>query len=231
LSRQLEQQILYQAVLFDLDGTLLDTEPDFTLLINRMLQARNLGPVESGVIRRVVSAGARAMVRAGFSKTDDDPVLEALVDEFLVQYLQLIPDTTASLFEDMDMLIASLNEAGIPWGIMTNKARRFTEPLLACFETFSTCSTLVCRDDVPAGKPDPAGILRGCAALGIAPDSCAYVGDHPRDMEAAVKAGTPAIAVRWGYLPVEEIIEQWGAAFIAETPAALATHLLGRQPS
>jgi 2-phosphoglycolate phosphatase len=220
---------LYQAVLFDLDGTLLDTEPDFTLLINRMLHARQKDQVDAMVIRRVVSAGARAMVRAGFGKPEDDPELGALVEEFLAQYLQLIPATTASLFEDMDMLIASLNEAGIPWGIMTNKARRFTEPLLACFETFSTCSTLVCRDDVPAGKPDPAGILRGCEALGIDPAACAYVGDHPRDMEAAGKAGTPAIAVRWGYLPVEEIIEGWNAAFIADTPAALAAHLLDRQ--
>jgi 2-phosphoglycolate phosphatase len=219
---------LYQAVLFDLDGTLLDTEPDFTLLVNRMLQARELEPVDARVIRRVVSAGARAMVRAGFNLQDDDPQLDGLVDDFLMQYLALIPETTASLFEDMDMLIAALNEADIPWGIMTNKARRFTEPLLACFETFSTCTSLVCRDDVTAGKPDPAGILRACTELGIAPDACAYVGDHPRDMEAAGKAGTPAIAVRWGYLSIEEITCDWPAAFVADTPATLVAHLLGR---
>ena len=212
--------------MFDLDGTLLDTEPDFTLLVNCMLEARNLAPVEADVIRKVVSAGARAMVGAGFNMHREDPGLDALVDEFLELYLQLIPSTNASLFEDVDLLIANLNEAEVPWGIMTNKARRFTEPLLLRFETFSTCATLVCRDDVAAGKPDPAGILRGCNELGIDPSACAYVGDHARDMEAAGKAGTPAIAVRWGYLSADEIIAQWPADFIADTPASLTVHLL-----
>ena len=217
---------MYQAVLFDLDGTLLDTEPDFTQLLNRMLEEHGLGTVTPAMVRRVVSSGARAMVMTGFGLKDDDPQLDTLLSEFLERYLAMIPETAASLFDDLDLVIASLNDAGLPWGIMTNKARRFTVPLLTGFETFATCATLVCRDDVPAGKPDPAGILRACDELGIAPALCAYVGDHPRDVEAARKAGTPAVAVRWGYLPEAGGIEHWGADFIADSPAALTAHLL-----
>jgi 2-phosphoglycolate phosphatase len=213
------------AIIFDLDGTLLDTEPDFTLLLNRLLQQHALPPVSRAAVRSTVSSGARALVKLGFGLEDSDPVLQPLLEEFLALYAQQIPQTQASLFEDVDYLIASLHAAGIPWGIMTNKARRFSEPLLQGFDSFATCGSLVCPDDVNAGKPDPAGILRVCSELQIPAASALYVGDHPRDIEAARNAGMPGIAVRWGYLPQDQQIEHWGADHIADSARELAAYI------
>lgn len=212
---------MLQAVIFDLDGTLLDTEPDFTAILNKMLAKYAKSPVYGSTVRKFVSDGAAAVVRKGFGITDDDPRLPELLQEFLALYSAQIPQTTASLFDDIDLLIASLTEQGIGWGIMTNKHRRFSEPLLQRFENFTTAGALVCPDDVGAGKPDPKGILRACELLGVPPQTCAYVGDHPRDMEAARKAGMPGIAVSWGYLPENNHISTWGADVVLNTPAEL----------
>lgn len=216
---------MLSAIIFDLDGTLLDTEPDFTLLLNRLLQQHDRAPVTAQAVRSSVSAGARALVKLGFGLSDEDPALQALLDEFLALYAMQIPETRAGLFEDIDLLLARLHARGLPWGIMTNKARRFSEPLLQHFESFGSCGSLVCPDDVNAGKPDPAGILRVCAELQADPAQAVYVGDHPRDVEAAQRAGMPAIAVRWGYLPPASRIEDWGATWIAEHPRALSDYL------
>jgi phosphoglycolate phosphatase len=97
--------------------------------------------------------------------------------------------------------------------------------LLQHFESFATCGSLVCPDDVNAGKPDPAGILRVCRELQVPPERSVYIGDHPRDIEAAINAGMPGIAVRWGYLPADSRIEQWGATHIADTAHELAAYL------
>lgn len=210
------------AIIFDLDGTLLDTAPDFTLLLNQLLDDHSMPRLDQAAVRSTVSSGARALVKLGFKLEDQDPLLQPLLEEFLALYAQLIPRTQASLFEDVDMLIASLHAADLPWGIMTNKARRFSEPLLQQFESFATCGSLVCPDDVNAGKPDPAGILRVCKELRVPPAEAIYVGDHPRDIEAARNAGMPAVAVRWGYLPDESRIEQWGADHIADSARDLA---------
>jgi phosphoglycolate phosphatase len=108
---------------------------------------------------------------------------------------------------------------------MTNKSRRFSEPLLTRFESFATCATLVCPDDVGKGKPDPAGLLLACSQLNLPPHDVLYVGDHPRDIEAARNAGMPAVAIEWGYLPDDVHISEWGAHYIAATPLALLKHL------
>lgn len=216
------------AVIFDLDGTLLDTEADFTLLLNQLLLRHNRPTLTSATVRSMVSSGASTIVKQGFGLQDDDESLKPLLDEFLLMYEQHIPHTQASLFEDIDMLIASLHSAGTPWAIMTNKSRRFSAPLLTHFETFSTCAALVCPDDVGVAKPDPKGILSICQQLGLTPEQTVYVGDHPRDIDAAHNAGMASIAVRWGYLPPEPDIKHWGASFIADTPLLLADYLLER---
>jgi N-acetyl-D-muramate 6-phosphate phosphatase len=210
-----------QAVIFDLDGTLLDTAPDFTLALNQLLTQHGKPPVGNAAVRKFVSAGAAAIVRQGFDLAADDPRLPALLQEFLSLYSAQIPQTVATLFDDIDLLIASLLEQGLAWGIMTNKHRRFSEPLLSRFENFATSGALVCPDDVGAAKPDPAGILAVCQQLGVAPAHAVYVGDHPRDIEAAVNAGMPGLAVSWGYLPDDLPIQQWGAAAVIDTPQQL----------
>jgi 2-phosphoglycolate phosphatase len=213
------------AVIFDLDGTLLDTEPDFSLLLNRQLEQHGRPPVSRTAVRHTVSSGARALIKLGFDLGDDDPKLQALLEEFLASYAEQITQTQACLFDDIDQLIASLHGSGTAWGIMTNKARRFSAPLIERFDTFASCGSLVCPDDVNAGKPDPAGILRACAELQVPPQQAIYVGDHPRDIEAARNAGMPGIAVRWGYLPQDSRIENWGADYIADTADALDAYI------
>ena len=213
------------AVIFDLDGTLLDTEPDFTFILNEQLARHAREPLPAEIVRRTVSSGARALVRRGFALAEDDSRLSALLEEFLAAYAEQIRVTRARLFDDIDALLAGLHANDRPWAIMTNKARRFSAPLLARFESFASCATLVCPDDVDASKPDPAGILKACRDLQVEPGAALYVGDHPRDIEAARNAGMPGIAVRWGYLPDDSSIETWGAHFIADTPGHLAEYL------
>ncbi len=214
-----------QAVLFDLDGTLLDTEPDFTLILNEMLLLHGQSAVTTEHVRKLVSAGATSMVRHGFNLSESDSRLPDLLAQFLDMYANQIPATRAGLYSDVDLLLATLNEQGVPWGIMTNKSRRFSVPLLARFESFATCGTLVCPDDVGKGKPDPAGLLLACEQLGTAPANTVYVGDHPRDIEAANNAGMYGIAVSWGYLPENNPIALWQAKTIVHSPRELLEFL------
>lgn len=216
---------MIRGVLFDLDGTLLDTEPDFTHVLNAMLAKHGREKVDGALVRKFVSAGAMSVVRQGFSLPENDPLVQELLQDFLERYSQQIPQTQAGLFTDIDLVLSTLNAHGIPWGIMTNKARRFSEPLLKRFESFASCATLVCPDDVGKGKPDPAGLLLACKQMGLPPEDVLYVGDHPRDIEAAQKAGMPGVAIEWGYLPDDIHISEWGAHFVADTPQALLDHV------
>lgn len=220
---------MIRGVLFDLDGTLLDTEPDFTHILNAMLTKHGRSNVDNALVRKFVSAGALSVVRQGFDLPETDPLVQELLQDFLERYTQQIAETKAGLFTDIDLLLATLNANGIPWGIMTNKARRFSEPLLKRFESFATCATLVCPDDVGKGKPDPAGLLLACAQMGLQPHEVLYVGDHPRDIEAAKNAGMPGVAIEWGYLPDDIHISEWGAHFVADSPQALLKHLEERR--
>lgn len=220
---------MLKSVIFDLDGTLLDTEPDFTHVLNEQLICHQLPAVHGNDVRKFVSAGAGAIVRGGFGLMETDERYQALLNEFLDRYAEVIPATKARLFDDIDWLIASLLEQGLSWGVMTNKHSRFSTPLLARFENFATMGALICPDDVGAAKPDPKGILRTCELLGVDPVEAVYVGDHPRDIEAARNAGVHSIAVSWGYLPEQPALGDWGAQFIADTPQQLLQWCLERQ--
>lgn len=212
---------MIRGLLFDLDGTLLDTEPDFTDIVNAMLTHHGRTLVDGALVRKFVSSGAMSVVRQAFALADDDPLNQELLKDFLERYSLQIPQSRAVFFDDVEYLLATLQAHGVPWGIMTNKARRFSEPLLTRFESFTSCATLVCPDDVGRGKPDPAGLLLACKQMELPPAEVLYVGDHPRDIEAAKNAGMPAAAIEWGYLPEDPHISAWGAQHIATTPRAL----------
>lgn len=211
-------------VLFDLDGTLLDSEPDFTSILNEMLADRGMG-VSSSVMRQTVSSGARAMVSLAYGIDDTHSEFEACVGNFLDRYESAIPETKACLFDGIAELLGTLEEKAFPWAIMTNKSSRFTLPLIARFPEFENAAAVICADQVPAGKPAPDGLIQACHACGCTVEQALYVGDHPRDIEAAINAGMPGIAVTWGYLPASPPIHEWHASAIMHTPEELLRYI------
>lgn len=213
-----------RTVLFDLDGTLLDSEPDFTHILNAMLQATGR-QVSATEMRLVVSSGAGAMIAFACGIDSKHPHYSSAVANFLDRYEALLPQTRATLFSGIDEMLASLRSGGYDWGIMTNKSSRFATPLLRSFPELADALTVICADQVSKGKPDPEGLIRACGECGIDPGQAVYVGDHPRDIEAARNAGMPGIAVSWGYLPSSPPITDWHADCIVTHPSQLISAL------
>lgn len=209
------------AVLFDLDGTLIDTAPDFIRCLNQLRQHHNLEPLAAEQIRPSVSNGARAMIRVGFGL---EPEHDGYVDKhtaFLDLYEAGVAVET-TLFEGMDSLLANLEARGIPWGIVTNKPVRFAEPLVQALGLAQRCATLICPDHVSERKPHPEPLFLACQRIGAAPEQAIYVGDHERDIEAGRNAGMRTIAVRYGYIEQPHAVDLWQADIIVDTVSDLA---------
>jgi phosphoglycolate phosphatase len=221
---------ILSAVLFDLDGTLIDTAPDFIRIIHLLCQEDGVPPPTPEQIRVQVSEGARAMVRLIHPEMSmDSPELLQYRDRFLAYYAaQIAVDT--QLFEGMDELLVSLEQQGIAWGIVTNKPRHLSVALLAALGLTERCAVLVCPDDVRRTKPDPEPMYLAAQQLGIDPQSIAYVGDHPRDIDAGRAANMPTVLAAYGYLPPEHAndLAAWQAdhlvADVAELSALLTSH-------
>ncbi|WP_100641436.1 HAD family hydrolase [Marinobacter salexigens] len=208
-------------VLFDLDGTLIDTAPDFIRCLNELRQMDGLPALPSEHIRRSVSNGARAMVRVGFGLEPEHPDYVAKHTAFLDLYEAGVAVETR-LFEDMDALLVSLEQRGIPWGIVTNKPARFAKPLVQALGLAERCASLVCPDHVTDRKPHPEALLLACQQIGADPEQAVYVGDHERDIKAGRNARMKTIAVRYGYIEEPETIDLWQADMIADTVNDLA---------
>lgn len=209
------------AVLFDLDGTLIDTAPDFIRCLNDLRQSRSLDALPADFIRQSVSDGARAMIRIGFGLDQHQPGYAELRAEFLDLYeIGVALETT--LFEGMDDLLRSLEARQVPWGIVTNKPVRFAAPLIRALGLEERCSTLICPDHVINSKPDPEALFLACSKAGADPEMAVYVGDHKRDIEAGRNAGMKTIAVRYGYIEQPETVDLWQADLIADTVSDLA---------
>lgn len=209
------------AVLFDLDGTLIDTAPDFIRCLNQLRQLHNLEPLAAEQIRPSVSNGARAMIRVGFGL---EPEHDGYVEKhtaFLDLYEAGVAVET-TLFEGMDSLLANLEARGIPWGIVTNKPVRFAEPLVQALGLAQRCATLICPDHVSERKPHPEPLFLACQRIGAAPEQAIYVGDHERDIEAGRNAGMRTIAVRYGYIEQPHAVDLWQADIIVDTVSDLA---------
>lgn len=208
-----------KAVLFDLDGTLIDSAPDLAGAANDLRAAHGLAPLPYADLRPMVGSGARGMVGAAFGVAPGEPRFEGLRDSFLARYEARMLQETA-VFADMPAVLAALAAAGLAWGIVTNKARRFAEPVVAGLAL--TPATLVCGDTTPHAKPHPAPLLEAARQLGLAPTACVYVGDDQRDIVAGRAAGMPVLAAAWGYLGRGEAIDSWGAdAVLADADALL----------
>lgn len=213
------------AVLFDLDGTLLDTAPDFVVVVNQLRAEHGRPPLPFDVIRATVSHGARALVRLAFDIIEEDPAFELLCQRLLVLYEAQIPGRTAP-FPGMPQLITALDAHGVRWGVVTNKPHYLAEPLLAHSPLAPPAAVLVCPDHVTRTKPDAEPLLLACTRIGCRTDEAVYVGDHARDIEAGRNAGMLTIAATYGYLEPGEDVRAWRADYEAGSVAAIGQILL-----
>lgn len=207
-----------KAVLFDLDGTLIDSAPDLAGATNDMRAARGLSELPYAALRPMVGSGARGMVSVGFGTGVADHGFVELRDEFLNRYEQRMTQLT-HVFVGVTEMLDSLDAANIPWGIVTNKAGRFASPLAEALTLRKRAAVLIAGDTTPHAKPHPAPLLEAARRIQVAPANCAYVGDDLRDIQAGHAAGMTTVAVRWGYLGLGAPIEAWGAHHIVSVPS------------
>ncbi|HPR07090.1 MAG TPA: phosphoglycolate phosphatase [Denitromonas sp.] len=211
---------MFEAVLFDLDGTFADTAPDLGGALNILLAEDGLPALPLEMLRPHTSSGTRGMLRIGYGVTPDAARFPELSARFLTHYANALC-VGSRLFPGIETLICALEAAGTPWGIVTNKPRRFTEPLVNALPLGSRAACVVSGDTTPNPKPAPDSLLFACHALNVSPARTLYVGDDLRDITAGKAAGMPTAAANWGYLGVDHPIETWGADWIVDTPEAL----------
>jgi phosphoglycolate phosphatase len=200
------------AVLFDLDGTLIDTAADFHYVINLLLAEHQQPPMSYALLREQVSNGARAMVSAAFEIKEKNPEFAALLNRMLELYLQHLTTKTKP-FPGIAELLTWLGDKQIPWGIVTNKPEVYTTPIMQGLNFHPAASTVICPDHVSEKKPHPEALFLACKELGVEPGKTVYIGDHRRDIEAGLRAGMQTIAVSYGYLDQGEDINSWNSHF------------------
>ena len=210
-----------RAVLFDLDGTLADTAADLGRALNRMRRRRGLPDLPLGPVRPFASGGARGLLQAGFGMLPDHPDFKPMREEFLGYYDDAVCVDTR-LFPGMAELLAGIEARAIAWGIVTNKATRFTLKLVEALGLKARVACVVCGDTTPHLKPHPASLLHAAQELALAPQDCLYLGDDLRDILAAHAAGMSSVAVEWGY---GEDIPSWNADRIVARPSDLIASL------
>ncbi len=213
-----------RCVLFDLDGTLIDSAPDLGLAADEMRVARGMPSLPIEAYRAMCGSGARGMLSVAFGITPEDKDYRSLREEFLDNYERRMTHNTR-IFAGVEELLNNLRERGLPWGIVTNKGQRFTTPLLATMPLFADAVTVICGDTTPHAKPHPAPLLEAMRRAQMRPEHCVYVGDDERDMIAGKAAGTGTIAASYGYLGLGSMAE-WQADAIISRPGELL-NLLG----
>ncbi len=207
-------------VLFDLDGTLIDSAPDLAAAANAMREARGLAALPFEDLRPMVGSGARGMVGVALGVTPDEPDFADLRTEFLDRYEAALLEHTA-VFEAVVPVLDRLDAAGLRWGIVTNKAERFTHPIVEGLGLARRAAVVIAGDTTPHSKPHPAPLLEAARRVQVAAADCLYVGDDLRDVQAGRTAGMGTLVAAWGYLGLGEPVEAWGADAVLDTPAAL----------
>lgn len=201
---------MQRGILFDLDGTLLDTAPDFEVCLNELLIQEGKEPEPLIKIREYVSSGARGLIKFAFGLEEKDDEYEGLKNRLLDGYEAVLGDKT-SFFEGIETLLEGLAEDDIPWGIVTNKPERFTFPLLEKITFPQDPQCVICADTLAYAKPHPMPLQHGCKLLNIAPEQSMYVGDDLRDVQAAHAAGMPSCVVYYGYIHQDDDPKTWQA--------------------
>lgn len=216
------------ALLFDLDGTLIDSAPDLAGTANDMLLARGIPALPYECLRPVAGSGARGMLGVAFNVRPADKHYPVLRDEFHDRYEQRML-RLAIVFDGVQTFLQELSTRGLPWGIVTNKSRRFARPMVLALglmpdltsEGLNSGLALVCGDCTPHTKPHPAPLLEAARRLSIPAASCIYIGDDLRDVQAGKAAGMRTWAAAWGYLGLADSVTNWGADEILFAPKDL----------
>ncbi|MEO8364886.1 MAG: phosphoglycolate phosphatase [Pseudoxanthomonas sp.] len=219
MNKQVQGRSFPRAVLFDLDGTLLDSAPDMLATANRLRHAQGMAPMALAQIRPHVSKGSRAMLAAAFAHLDV-AARESMVPLFLETYLQELGRHSV-LFDDIETMLMALEADGVAWGIVTNKPEYLAREILPQLGWETRCAVLIGGDTLAEKKPHPLPLRVAAERMGFATDACVYVGDDERDIEAALAAGMPSIAVLWGYRQDHEDPAEWGADRVLESPTEL----------
>lgn len=208
------------AVLFDLDGTLIDSAPDLGAAADRMRTDRGLASLPLSDYRAMAGAGARGMIGVAFGLAPGHAQFEVLKEEFFSNYESRLTVLTYA-FDGVAELIADIMAQGMRWGVVTNKSARFTLPLTQAMSLFSTAQTIISGDTTPHAKPHPAPLLEAARQIGVEPSRCLYVGDDERDIIAGQAAGMATVAAAYGYLGASANTAAWKADATIASPGLL----------
>ena len=212
------------AVLFDLDGTLIDSAPDLGAAVDKMRVQRGLPSLPLEHYRPMAGAGARGMIGIAFGITPEHADFEAMKEEFFVNYENCMTERTR-IFEGVHDMIAALVSQGLPWGVVTNKSSRFTDPLTSAMPLFATAGAIVSGNTTPHAKPHPEPLFEAARRLSVDPARCVYVGDDERDIVAGLAAGMGTVAATYGYLGQQTDITRWNAHLHIDSPLKLLNFL------
>jgi N-acetyl-D-muramate 6-phosphate phosphatase len=208
------------AVLFDLDGTLIDSAPDLGAAADKMRVGRGLSSFPLARYRPMAGSGARGMLHIAFDMAPDHVDFDAMKEEFFVNYERCMTGRTFA-FDGVAALIQSLVHRDIPWGVVTNKSARFTDPLTRAMPLFDTAAVVISGDTTPHAKPHPEPLFEAARRVGVDPKRCVYVGDDHRDIVAGLAAGMGTVAATYGYLGAAADTAKWGAHAAIHAPDAL----------
>lgn len=215
-----------QAVLFDLDGTLIDSAPDLGAAADKMRLDRGLPSLPAAQYRPMAGAGARGMLHIAFGMSPQDPDFDAMREEFFSNYERRMTHNTYA-FDGVPDLLRALEQRPLLWGIVTNKSQRFTNPLTQSMPLLAGAGAVISGDTTPHAKPHPAPLLEAARRLGIAPAACLYVGDDERDIVAGRAAGMRTVAATYGYLGSQLDTAVWQADAEIKSPMDLLQLLPG----
>ena len=213
-----------RAVLFDLDGTLIDSAPDLGAAADKMRTDRGLPSLPAQRYRPMAGAGARGLLAEAFGITPEHADFAQMREEFFQNYAARLTQHT-TVFAGVPELIAQLQARQLPWGVVTNKIARFTDPLVQALPLFESAATVVSGDTTAHAKPHPAPLLYAAQQLNVPASDCVYVGDDERDIVAGLAAGMGTVAATYGYLGAQADANQWGAHAVVNSPQALLQYL------
>ncbi len=211
---------MINTILFDLDGTLVDTAPDLGYALNIQLERHGKKPLSDSTIRPFASHGSKGLLGLGFGITPQDADFAEKREEYLNIYDDVFT-RSPKLLDGMAELLQAIENKGLKWGIVTNKPRRFTNRLIESMHLQFQPACIVSGDDAPQPKPSPATLLLACSLVGVKPEHCIYVGDAERDVQAAKAAGMKAVVALFGYIDVTDKPAEWGADWLINIPQEL----------